>query len=171
MDCQNRHRHLNLAFVFKFDPISAHINMTRVDFHSNVPDKINYTCRLIRKARAADCKIIVFDNDRAQLDLLNEALWTFSESDFLPHVLMGDPLVEKTPIILTDTDTETDSASFPHHELLINLTQIVPRDFSKFTRVIEIISTTQQDTLAGRERYRQYQQQGIALTHTIAKPS
>jgi DNA polymerase-3 subunit chi len=141
--------------------------MTRIDFHSNVPDKINYTCRLIRKARAADCRIIVFDNDRTQLDLLNEALWTFSESDFLPHVLFDDPLAAQTPIILT----ENDSASFPHHELLINLTQIVPNDYSRFARVIEVISTEQQDTLAGRERYRHYQQQGISLTHTIAKSS
>ncbi|MCX7218374.1 MAG: DNA polymerase III subunit chi, partial [Burkholderiales bacterium] len=27
--------------------------MTRIDFHSNVADKISYTCRLIRKAHAA----------------------------------------------------------------------------------------------------------------------
>ena len=139
--------------------------MTRIDFHSNVPDKIHYACRLIRKARAADCRIIVVDSDRAQLDVLNDALWTFSESDFLPHVLMDDPLAAQTPIILT----ETLSASLPHHELLINLTQHVPDDFSRFARMIEIISTGQQDTLAGRERYRHYQQQGISLTHTIAK--
>jgi DNA polymerase-3 subunit chi len=130
-----------------------------------VSDKINYTCRLIRKARAADCRIIVVDSDRAQLDVLNDALWTFSESDFLPHVLMDDPLVAQTPIILT----EMLSASLPHHELLINLSQHVPDDFSRFARMIEIISTGQQDTLAGRERYRHYQQQGISLTHTIAK--
>ena len=141
--------------------------MTRIDFHSNVPDKIHYTCRLIRKARAAGCRIIVFDNDRTQLDLLNEALWTFSESDFLPHVLFNDPLMKQTPIILT----EDDLANFPHHELLINLTQRVPRDFSRFERVIEIISSETQDTLAGRERYRHYQQQGLTPTHTIAKPS
>jgi DNA polymerase-3 subunit chi len=141
--------------------------MTRIDFHSNVPDKINYTCRLIRKARTANCKVIVFDNDRTQLDLLNDALWTFSTSDFLPHVLFDDPLAAQTPIILTDTE----SANFPHHELLINLTQLVPRDFSRFSRIIEIISTQEQDTSAGRERYRHYQQQGISLTHTIAKPS
>jgi DNA polymerase-3 subunit chi len=139
--------------------------MTKIDFHSNVSDKINYTCRLIRKARAADCRIIVVDSDRAQLDVLNDALWTFSESDFLPHVLMDDPLVAQTPIILT----EMLSASLPHHELLINLSQHVPDDFSRFARMIEIISTGQQDTLAGRERYRHYQQQGISLTHTIAK--
>lgn len=141
--------------------------MTRIDFHSNVPDKIKYTCRLIRKARAADCRIIVFDSDRAQLDLLNEALWTFSESDFLPHVLLDDALVAQTPIILT----ENDSATFPHHELLINLTQSVPSDFARFARIIEVISTEQKDTVAGRERYRLYQQQGISLTHTIAKSS
>lgn len=141
--------------------------MTRIDFHSNVPDKINYTCRLIRKARAADCRVIVFENDRAQLNLLNDALWTFSESDFLPHVLMNDPLLAQTPIILT----ETDNANFPHYELLINLTQIIPNDFSRFARVIEVIATGQQDTVAGRERYRHYQQQGISLTHTIAKSS
>jgi DNA polymerase-3 subunit chi len=141
--------------------------MTRIDFHSNVPDKINYTCRLIRKARAADCRIIVFDSDRAQLDLLNEALWTFSGSDFLPHVLLDDPLMAQTPIILT----ENDSATFPHQELLINLTQSVPSDFARFARIIEVISTEQKDTVAGRERYRHYQQQGISLTHTIAKSS
>lgn len=164
MGYQNFHRHLNLAFVSNLK--STHLpQMTRIDFHSNVPDKIHYTCRLIRKARAADCRIVVFDNNRAQLELLNEALWTFSESDFLPHVMMNDPLVAQTPIILTE-DT---SASFPHHELLINLTQNIPDDYARFTRVIEVISTDQQDTSAGRERYRHYQQQGISLTHTIAK--
>ncbi len=166
MAYQNWRRLLNLASAFKLTSTSLE-QMTRIDFHSNVADKIHYTCRLIRKARAADCRIIVFDNDRAQLDLLNEALWTFSESDFLPHVLIDDPLVAQTPIILT----ENDQAVFPHHELLINLTQIVPNDFSKFARIIEVIATGQQDTLAGRERYRHYQQQGISLTHITAKSS
>lgn len=145
--------------------------MTRIDFHSNVPDKIHYTCRLIRKARAANCRVIVFENNRAQLDMLNEALWTFSASDFLPHVMLNDPLMAQTPIILT----EDDRANFPHHDLLINLTQSVPDDLSRFERIIEVISSDPQDTLAGRERYRHYQQQslqqGLTLTHIIAKPS
>ena len=141
--------------------------MTRIDFHSKVQDKIHYTCRLIRKARAAQCRIIVFDNDKEQLALLNEALWTFSDTDFLPHVLFNDPLMMQTPIILT----EDDRAVFPHHELLINLTRNAPEDFLRFARVIEVISEDPQELLAGRERYRHYQQQGIALTHTTAKQS
>jgi DNA polymerase-3 subunit chi len=139
--------------------------MTRIDFHSNVSDKILYTCRLIRKARAAACRVVVFDSDRKQLEALNDALWTFSESDFLPHVMMGDPLMAQTPIILTDNVR----GDFPHHELLINLTQHAPDDYSRFERLIEVISSDPQDTQAGRERYRIYQQQGATPTHTVAK--
>ncbi|MFZ6747507.1 DNA polymerase III subunit chi [Undibacterium sp. Ren11W] len=139
--------------------------MTRIDFHSNVADKISYTCRLIRKARAANCKVVVFDNDQVQLSKLNEALWNFSESDFLPHVMSGDSLARQTAIILTDDA----NAEFPHHELLINLTQRIPKNFNRFTRLIEIISSEQQDTNSGRERYRNYQQQGMTPTHIVAK--
>jgi DNA polymerase-3 subunit chi len=141
--------------------------MTRIDFHSKVADKLAYTCRLIRKARAANCKVIVFDNDDSELDKLNEALWTFSQSDFLPHVMLNDPLSAQTPVILSNDDT----AVFPHHELLINLSANIPKDFRRFTRMIEIVSDEAQATLAGRERYRSYQQQGLAPSHIVAKAS
>ncbi|WP_295755959.1 DNA polymerase III subunit chi [Undibacterium sp.] len=137
--------------------------MTRIDFHSNVADKISYTCRLIRKAHAANCKVVVFDDDQVQLSKLDEALWNFSESDFLPHVMSGDSLERQTAIILT-ADA---NAEFPHHELLINLTQSIPQNFERFARLIEIISSEQQDTISGRERYRNYQQQG--MTPSVAK--
>ena len=75
--------------------------MTRIDFHSNVSDRIAYACRLTRKARAADCRIVVLAQDSAQLRELDEALWRFSDLDFLPHVDAGDPLAARTPIILT----------------------------------------------------------------------
>ncbi|CAN5828529.1 DNA polymerase III subunit chi [soil metagenome] len=141
--------------------------MTRIDFHTKVSDKLLYTCRLIRKASAANCRIVVFDDNQQQLSLLNEMLWTFSELDFLPHVFSNDPLAIQTPIILTDTD----SADLPHHELLINLSQATPDNFQRFERMIEVISTDTEDTRAGRIRYRNYQQQGLAPTHIEAKPT
>jgi DNA polymerase-3 subunit chi len=139
--------------------------MSRIDFHTNVTDKIDYTCRLIRKASAANCRIIVFDTDTSQLDRLNEALWTFSETDFLPHVMFNDALMAQTPIILTDKD----DVDFPHHELLINLSPHIPVNFNQFSRVIEIVSCEQQETLAGRARYRSYQQQGLTPSHIVSK--
>jgi len=141
--------------------------MTRVDFHSKVPDKIAYACRLVRKARAADMKIVLFAADRAQLAALDEALWTFSEQDFLPHVMAGDELAAMTPVILAhDAGQE-----LPHHQVLVNLSRETPAHFARFERMFEIVSTDDDDLLAGRARYRQYQQRGYPLTHFEADKS
>lgn len=138
--------------------------MTRIDFHSNVPDKIAYACRLVRKARAADCRIVLLTNNRSRLAALDDALWTFSELEFLPHVTAGNPLAAQTPIVLTDDD----AAELPHHQVLINLSDHTPVNFARFDRMLEIISTEDADLAAGRERYRFYQQRGYALTHFVA---
>ena len=139
--------------------------MTRVDFHSKVPDKLVYACRLVRKARAANMHVVVFTRDRQQLEALDEALWTFSEQDFLPHVMADDALASQTPVILT-ADAE---AALPHHQILINLSGETPAHFARFERLFEVISTDEDDLAAGRERYRQYQQRGYPLTHFVAE--
>ena len=51
--------------------------MTRVDFHSKVPDKLAYACRLIRKARASKMQVVVFLEDQAQLTQFDDMLWSF----------------------------------------------------------------------------------------------
>ena len=119
--------------------------MTQVDFHSKVPDKLNYACRLVRKARAAGMKVVLFAESRAQLTALDEMLWTFSEQDFLPH-----------------------GQALPHHQVLVNVSRSTPEHFARFERMFEIVSTDEDDLLAGRERYKQYQQRGYPLTHHVA---
>lgn len=138
--------------------------MTRIDFYSNVPDKLAYACRLVRKARAAECRVVLLTRDRNELARLDQALWTFSEQEFLPHVPAGDPLAATTPVILTDSD----SADLPHYQLLINLSASTPAHFARFERMLEIISSDDADKAAGRERYRFYQQRGYPLTHFVA---
>ena len=139
--------------------------MTRVDFHSRVPDKVLYACRLVRKARAADMKVVVHLEDARQQHVFDEALWTFSEQDFLPHVSAGDALATQTPVILTHNANDT----LPHHQILINLSQRTPEHFARFERLFEVLSTDEQDLAAGRERYKQYQQRGYPLTHFVAE--
>jgi DNA polymerase-3 subunit chi len=138
--------------------------MTRIDFHSNVPDKIGYACRLVRKARAANCQVVLLASDAQHVARLDAALWSFSELDFLPHVMADDVLAASTPVILTDNDT----ADLPHHQILINLTSSTPTHFARFERLFEVISSEDGDKLAGRERYRFYQQRGYPLTHFVA---
>lgn len=138
--------------------------MTRIDFHSNVPDKFHYACRLVRKARAANGKIVL-KADRQDLAAVDAALWTFSAADFLPHVQAGDALAGQTPVILTDDD----AVELPHYQILINLSATPPAHFARFERLIEIVSTDENDAAAGRARYSFYKKQGCQLNHFVAE--
>ncbi|HEX8476806.1 MAG TPA: DNA polymerase III subunit chi [Telluria sp.] len=138
--------------------------MARIDFHTNIADKVSYACRLARKAYTANAKLVLLAEDDAQAQALNEALWTLSDTDFLPHVLAGDPLASQTPIIVTTVDTDPT----PHYDMLVNLTRRTPATFDRYARVFEIISTNEDDAAEGRKRYVAYKKLAHPLTHFVA---
>ena len=148
-------------------PHSFTSTMTRIDFHTNIPDKLAYACRLARKAYASKARVVVLAEDAAQAEALNTALWTVSETDFIPHVPAGDPLAAETPVIITADE----SVALPHHEMLVNLTRRMPATLEQFARVFEIISIDEEDAAAGRQRYVAYKKQNYPLTHFVAGQS
>ena len=141
--------------------------MTRIDFHTNIPDKLAYACRLARKAYGARAKIVVLADSPEQADALNAAMWTVSDTDFIPHVMAGDPLAAQTPIVITDNE----DSELPHHDMLVNLTRHRPRNFTQFARVFEIISIDEEDAAEGRKRYIAYKKESYPLTHFVAGQS
>ena len=141
--------------------------MTRIDFHTNIPDKLAYACRLARKAYGARAKIVVLADSPEQADALNAAMWTVSDTDFIPHVMAGDPLAAQTPIVITDNE----DSELPHHDMLVNLTRRRPRNFMQFARVFEIISIDEEDAAEGRKRYIAYKKESYPLTHFVAGQS
>lgn len=135
--------------------------MTQIDFHTDLPNKISYCCRLVRKAHASGAKLVVVVRNQDELTELDQALWSISDIDFIPHAQLSDALVAHTPVILME-DT---GAELPHYDVLINLAQQVPAQFARFKRVIELIDASDSDRQAGRVRYRQYKEQGHPLEH------
>jgi DNA polymerase-3 subunit chi len=133
--------------------------MTRIDFHFNAPNKLAYTCRLVRKAHGAGNRLVIFGRDRKLLAELDEQLWTFASLEFLPHCFAGDTLANETPILLADTDTVT-----AHHDVLVNLDLERPEFFSRFERVIEVVTPQEADRRAARERWKFYKERGYPLT-------
>lgn len=135
--------------------------MTRIDFHSNVPERLAYVCRLVRKAYGAGNRVVIH-GPRDALARLDGMLWSFSQLDFLPHCSLGasDQMLAMTPIVLAET-LET----VPHHDLLINLFDEPPALFARFTRMIEVVSDTPEAVQAGRQRYRFYRDHGYPLEH------
>ncbi|MEY4862240.1 MAG: hypothetical protein RLZ51_335 [Pseudomonadota bacterium] len=140
--------------------------MTRIDFHFNAADRLAYACRLVRKVHRAGHRIVVQCDSPELLRALNEALWTFSPQDFIPHVLATDTLADRTPVLLADDEV---SASLDMHEVLINLGRSTPAGFSRYERLIEVIGLEPADREAGRERWRFYRDRGYPLhTHDLA---
>jgi DNA polymerase-3 subunit chi len=138
--------------------------LTRVDFHINVPDKLAYGCRLVRKAYQSGRQVLVWCDDPVMLAEFDRLLWTFSAGDFIPHVAASDPLAADTPVLLA-----ADAPEVAHHDVLVNLGQRTPPNFSRFDRVIELVSNDDEDKGLARERFRFYRDRGYPMqTHDRA---
>jgi DNA polymerase-3 subunit chi len=136
--------------------------MTRVSFHFNVPHRLGYACRLLRKATRQQARVAVV-GPAATLAELDRALWTFEATEFVPHVLLreGEALAQRlgeTPVCLL---ASLDGA--PHHDVLVNLGVEPPAGFESFGRLIEIVSTDESERLAARARWKHYAARGYAI--------
>lgn len=132
--------------------------MTRIDFHVNAPDKLGYCCRLLRKIHRAGQNVVVFDPDVRALAEVDRALWSFSQLDFLPHVMINDALAPDTPILLASEPVDS-----PHHDVLVNLGAVLPDFFSRFERLIEIVGADEIERAQARSRWRHYKDRGYPI--------
>lgn len=146
--------------------------MARIDFHSNVSDKLEYACRLTRKIWSATpvgepVRHIVMVGEKADLKKLDELLWTFSATDFLPHCFIDDEAAIETPILLTDDFLSPALATLPHADVMIHLGMRMPQDvaavLARFPRIVEVVTVNEAERLAGRERYKAYRDLGHEL--------
>ena len=146
--------------------------MARIDFHSNVSDKLEYACRLTRKIWSAtpegeSVRNIVMVGEKTDLQKLNELLWAFSNTDFLPHCFIDDEAAAETPIVLTDDFASAALNSIPHADVMIHLGMRMPTDVpalvARFPRIVEVVTVNEAERLAGRERYKAYRELGHEL--------
>ncbi|MBP7452298.1 MAG: DNA polymerase III subunit chi [Ottowia sp.] len=139
--------------------------MTEVAFHFNVPDRLVYTCRLLRKAYAAGGRTAVVGTDE-QLQALDQALWTFSALDFIPHCLASaaPDIVSRTPVVLAPNAQAVADA-----QVLVHLGTEVPAGFERFERLIELVGTGEADRAHARTRWRHYAERGYQIKrHDVA---
>ena len=134
--------------------------MTRVDFYSNVPDKLELARLITYKAYRLGLRIMLHSNDQQLLSELDKAWWEVPVAGFMPHCLTTDDHAAHTPIILgIAPDQQT------HSDVLINLGSATPSFFSRFERLIEIVSHDQVDRDLARQRWRFYQQRGYTVAN------
>lgn len=140
----------------------------RIEFHFNVPERLTYACRLLRKAVSKGAHVQVVGDDRAVGDL-DRLLWTVSAQSFMPHcwASAGSDVLRNTPIVMW-----RGADRFPGHaaagaalprQVLVNLGPEVPATFDGFARLIELVDDDHEVRVAARARWKAYAQLGHEL--------
>ncbi|MBL1261242.1 MAG: DNA polymerase III subunit chi [Thiotrichaceae bacterium] len=150
--------------------------MTRVDFYI-LPDatadgRERFACRLAEKIYKMGHTLYLHTDSPEQAQQLDELLWGYKDSSFLPHSIEGDDQNQspqnKAPKILISHHHETPTKPHSHSDVLINLAPTVPGFFSRFKRVAELINQAEDLKVAGRERFKFYRDRGYQPeTHKI----
>ena len=132
--------------------------MTQIDFYTHVESKLHTACRLCAKAVAQGARLVVYAPDAETARELDRLLWTTPATGFVPHCGPDDPRAVVTPVIVSQG-----SDALPHDDVLLNLHTDVPAFFSRFQRLLEIVSTDESDQQQARARFRFYKDRGYEM--------
>ena len=142
--------------------------MPRIDFYlldQNVPDgRLRVTCRLCKKINALGHTIFVQTPDSEQAKFLDDLMWTFDQSTFIPHGLHNSRGDGAGLPVAIGQHPPPDSGII----VLISLMDKVPEHYDQYPRVLELVDNTPQEKAQARDRYRIYRDQGhTPETHDI----
>ena len=132
--------------------------MTRIDFYRYAQDKVRFACRLAAKAFDHSSRVVVYSPDPQVLAEFDRALWTFQSTRFVPHCSALSHLAAETPVVLSSSGD-----SLPHHDVLLNLSDVEPPFFATFERLLEIVGADEPDKERARARYKFYKDRGYAI--------
>lgn len=132
------------------------VSGVRVAFHFNAVDPLGYTCRLIQKALGKRARLVVCAPQSALLQL-DEKLWAWSETAFVPHAGPDAPehVLRHSPVWLRP-QLQGDEPG----DVLVNLSLTTPWGFERFQRLIDVVSPLDEDRAKARQRWREHTDQG-----------
>lgn len=123
---------------------------------SDQEQRLHVAARLADKAFQAGHKIFINAPDETQARELDQLLWSFRPSSFLPHGLDGE---EHSENIAIGWGKEPKA----HNDLLINLQLNIPSFFSRFNRVAEVVTQDPASLTALRKSWSFYKERGYQL--------
>ena len=134
--------------------------MTRVGFYvvkaADQSQRLQVAVRLADKAFQRGHNIYINASDEDQARCLDDLLWTYRPSSFLPHGLHGE---QQSDTIAIGWGQEPQG----HNDLLINLQLEIPEFFSRFRRVAEVVTQDPASLQALRRSWTFYKGRGYQL--------
>ncbi len=141
--------------------------MTRIDFYVLQQDtersRLVFAARLCEKAYHQDMSVMILAPTTEVAAELDTLLWDFKPESFIPHADIATAGNEPRTVLISSGEDNIN-----HHGLLINLGLEVPKMFSRFQRVAEVVVQTEKVLKATREQYGFYRQRGYPVnSHKI----
>ena len=142
--------------------------MTKVDFYTGSTDKLRTACQLSHKAMQNNTRVLLHTPDETITNALDKLLWHYPATAFIPHCRSHETAAHEMPALSLSkwpVVVGHQSEPFPHSEVLISLHTTCLPFFSRFGRVIEIVSQDAEDVRLGRERFIFYRDRGYEMRH------
>jgi DNA polymerase-3 subunit chi len=139
--------------------------MTQIDFYIQAESRLQVACTLAAKALSRGVRMMILTANGEATEQVDRLLWTSPPIGFLPHCRAQHRLAAVTPIIL-------DHVAEPvvHEHILVNLRDEAPPHFSRFERLMEIVTREESDRERARARFRFYRERGYEIrTHDLSQ--
>ena len=125
--------------------------------------RFQIACRLSEMALAKQHTVYIHLDDSAQMQALDDLLWTYRDISFLPHEIVSNN-TSTAPILLGYGDNCLQAG-----DQLLNLSLTIPAFYTQFKRTLEIVPKTGELKNTLRDHYRLYKEANCDLTtHEVA---
>ncbi len=117
--------------------------------------------KLLEKAHASGARVVVMAGSAERVEALDQALWTYDPTSFLPHGSARDGVAAAQPIWLTADEENPNQAT-----ILVLTDGATSAHVADYARCLEMFDGNDAATVAAaRERWRGYDAAGHALTY------
>jgi DNA polymerase-3 subunit chi len=138
------------------------LTKTQVNFYTlpspELQPRLQFVCRLTEKAYSLGHRIHILTDSQQQSKALDDMLWQYSASSFLPHRSLGSGSDNGEPVTLG-----TELAAPTYADVLINLSAQPCASEGQFSRINEVISADNESLKQGRVRYRFYKEKAMQI--------
>jgi DNA polymerase-3 subunit chi len=119
-------------------------------------DPLLLVCELAKKAFESGQHTLILVRSFEQAEQLDEKLWEFDETAFVPHQIAGDDDDEITPVLIAAPDAQAADRA-----LVINLRDDCAPGL--FERVLEVVPAEEDQRAGSRQRWKTYQHAGFEV--------
>lgn len=135
--------------------------MSRITFVTGAQHRLRMACQIVSRHYLAGERLMIYVSDAQRLAYVDQMLWSFEKTAFVPHVLAGHARADAAPVVLAQDVAQLVQGG---PAVLLNLDHDIVPPSAGAVQILEVVSEHAQDRAAARRRWQQYRAQGHDLS-------